>query len=214
MNDSIGSAYIPKLLGIYEKELAPSIERACQLDWQQLIDVGAGEGYYVVGMALRNPTKPIVAFEMDAEGRELLATMAALNGVDHQIEICGKCDVEDLQQVLTGDRTTLLICDVEGYERVLLDPVKIPALAHAFILVELHDFASPGLSDDIYQRFQATHQIQPIQQTPRSSEEFPFTADYPRPLPEVMIEWTVAEWRSPQMSWFWMEPYSHHQSHA
>jgi hypothetical protein len=53
---------IPKLLGIYERELSNCMERVCALNFSLIIDVGAAEGYYAVGLAARNPASKIVAF--------------------------------------------------------------------------------------------------------------------------------------------------------
>jgi hypothetical protein len=69
--------HIPKLLGIYERELNPYIDQACALNFSRIVDVGAAEGYYAVGMALRNPHARVIAFEIafDADG-------------DHEIQRC------------------------------------------------------------------------------------------------------------------------------
>src|SRR5580658_7783427 len=75
INRAIGSAYIPKLLGIYEKELHAVVERACSLDFSLILDIGSAEGYYAVGMALRNAGARIEAFEMNPEGVTALGQM-------------------------------------------------------------------------------------------------------------------------------------------
>ena len=75
IGNAAGNAHIhiPKLLGVYERELNPYIEQACALNFPLIVDVGAAEGYYAVGMALRNPSARVIAFEMDARAREALA---------------------------------------------------------------------------------------------------------------------------------------------
>src|SRR5437763_947178 len=45
VNDAVGSAYIPKLLGTYENELVAQVERICSLKPDLIIDIGAAEGY-------------------------------------------------------------------------------------------------------------------------------------------------------------------------
>jgi hypothetical protein len=57
--------------------------------------------------------------------------------------------------------------DCEGCERALLEPER---LATATILVELHDFLEPGVSDVIVERFRATHAVTLIQTAPRPPE--------------------------------------------
>ena len=57
---SVGSCFIPKLLGTYERELAPKIERICRRQPGLVVDVGAAEGYYAVGLAMRIPEARII----------------------------------------------------------------------------------------------------------------------------------------------------------
>ncbi len=82
INRAVGSAFIPKLLGIYERELNACVEAACAVQFPLIVDVGAAEGYYAVGLARRNPEARVIAFEMEESGREALREMAALNGVE------------------------------------------------------------------------------------------------------------------------------------
>ena len=46
----------------------------------------------------------------------------------------------------------MVVCDVEGYEEILLVPEKIPALARATLLVEMHDCFRPGVTELIAER--------------------------------------------------------------
>src|SRR5205807_4237653 len=89
IHTAFGSAYVPKLLGIYERELNPFIEQACALNFPLIVDVGAAEGYYAIGMALRNPNARLIAFEMEQKGRAALEEMARLNNVMSRVEILG-----------------------------------------------------------------------------------------------------------------------------
>src|SRR5215469_15759685 len=63
------SAYYPKLLGTYEIEIVPFIQRITDLGIGRIVVVGAGEGYYAVGLA-RLLNARVVAFE--AQGTEAL----------------------------------------------------------------------------------------------------------------------------------------------
>ena len=124
---AFGSAYVPKLLGIYERELNPFIEQACAQNFPLIVDVGAAEGYYAIGMALRNPDARVVAFEMEQKGRAALEEMAKLNGVLSRVEIRGKCKTENLAQLLAASGRALILCDAEGDEEILnLTPRMAP----------------------------------------------------------------------------------------
>src|SRR5207302_964150 len=47
------SAYIPKLIGTYERELTNIVEEICARMPPLIVDVGAAEGYYAIGFATR-----------------------------------------------------------------------------------------------------------------------------------------------------------------
>lgn len=206
IRDSVGSAYVPKVLGIYERELIDYVERACALRFPLIVDIGAAEGYYAVGMSLRNPNARIIAFEMEERGRKALQEMAALNRVASRIQIHDKCGCADLQSVLMDWDRALVICDVEGDEEKLLDPAAIPALAHTQLLVETHDFVLRGVTERLVERFSPTHEVRRIWQEARNRQEMPYRTLATALLPRRYLDWAVSEWRPEKMSWLWMEP--------
>jgi hypothetical protein len=173
------------------------------------VNVGAGEGYYVVGLARAIPGARIVAFEDNAQRRDLVAKMAAHNGVAERVEVHGRCEADDLQVAVEQPGECLLVMDVEGAEIVLLDPAVAPGLERCAILVEIHDFVDQNLSATIRSRFEATHDIVEIEQRARTLADFPldmplgdggaFSRRYTK---------SMDEGRPAQMSWFWMTPVS------
>jgi hypothetical protein len=205
---SVGSAYVPKLLGMYERELNGYVERACALRLPLIVDIGAAEGYYAIGLALRNPDASVIAFETEKKGRDALAEMARLNGVQKRVEIRGKCELQDLRAALADVDRALVVCDCEGCEEALLQPDAIPELSRAYLLVEMHDFISAGITDRISGRVAATHRVERIWQQPRQRSEFPCRTLGTMLLPRSYLNWAVSEWRPEQMSWLWMEPHA------
>ena len=203
---AVGSAYVPKLLGIYERELNPRIEQACALGFPLIIDIGAAEGYYAVGLARRNPDARVIAFEMEPKGQSALKEMAKLNDVAPRVEVRGKCGLEDLQAALRRADRSLIVCDVEGDEDTLLNPEAIPELRQAHLLVEMHDFIHPGITERMTKRFETTHEVHRIWQEPRTRLDLPYRTVGTALLPGRYLRWAVSEWRPVQMSWLWMEP--------
>ncbi|HVS35908.1 MAG TPA: hypothetical protein VMS17_10035 [Gemmataceae bacterium] len=206
IRESFASCYIPKVLGIYERELHTVIEQACQLRPDLIVDIGAAEGYYAAGMALRNPGTRVVAFEMEETGRARLRKLVALNNLQAAVEVRGKCEADELQSLLTWANAPLVICDCEGYEVVLLDPQTVNGLGNASILVEIHEFLAPGAAATLSQRFSISHEIAQIAATDRSPGEYPFRSLYYMLLPGRYRRSVVGEWRPPGMSWLWMRP--------
>lgn len=203
---SVGSCYIPKLLGIYERELAPQIELICRWHPDLIVDLGAAEGYYAVGLALRNPHAGVIAFEADEAGRAALAATAHHNHVAARVRVRGRCAPGDLAAVLGGAERVALVCDVEGDEMQLLDPERVPGLVGAVILVETHEFVRRGITGELRRRFEASHEIELIWQQPRARTEFPWRSLATRLLPTSYLDWALSEWRPERMCWLWMVP--------
>lgn len=137
----IGSALWPKLLGTYEKELSPALEELIRWQPDVVINAGAAEGYYAVGMARRCPSAVISAYEMSAEGRKLIELLAAKNALGDQLQLAGELTPAILQNRLSRALRPGIIMDVEGAELDLLDLQLCPALTKAFIVLETHDLA-------------------------------------------------------------------------
>jgi hypothetical protein len=212
---AIGSAYLPKLLGSYERELTTIIEEVCSERPQLIIDVGAAEGYYAVGLARRNPQARVIAFEQDPAGQIALERMCWLNGVHDRVDVRGHCGPADLEAALQRDtepsasasKVPFVLCDAEGDESFLLDPELVPGLKGARLLAETHEFIHPGITELLQARFAATHAVRRIWQEPRLGAEFPFQSIGTAVLPKSYLDWAVSEWRPIRMSWLWMNPY-------
>jgi hypothetical protein len=154
---SDGSALIPKLLGAYEQELHGAIRQILQREHDILIDIGCAEGYYLIGLVLKMPRITAYGFDLDEHALVTCRQLAELNGVADRIHLRSGCTPEKLASSL--GRKTLIMCDCEGAEVELLDPVRIPGLLLADILVELHDRIVPRASAIIEARFARSHTV-------------------------------------------------------
>jgi SAM-dependent methyltransferase len=160
VQESHGSRLLPKLIGSYESCLHTIIAELAAMQPAVVVDVGCAEGYYAVGLARLLPNAVVFAFDTDPAAQDACRRLAVLNGVDRRVMVGGYCGHAALSALrLDG---AALICDCEGYELELLDPAVIPGLARAFILVELHDWLIPELSQTLYSRFAGTHNIDVI----------------------------------------------------
>jgi len=181
--DAVGSAAAPKILGTYEIELAPVLEQWASVPFASIVDAGAAEGYYAVGCARLWPRAHVTAFEAGAEGRRLLAENAALNGVGDRLTIGGYCGLEELRSSVRGARPALLIMDIEGGEKELLDPEAVPELCDMHFIVEVHDCFVPGLGELLSARFASTHELTEVWTRPRTPE------DFARPRNKAFKQW-------------------------
>jgi len=170
--NSVCSASDPKFLGTYEVELVPALLKWRDIPFKTIIDVGAAEGYYAVGLSLLFPLAQIIAFETTETGRELIKRLSEQNNVSSRIDLHGHCDLAELHAVTSDISPMLLLMDVEGGERVLLNPEEIPALGHAYIIVELHDCFDPGVGELIKDRLSTSHHIKEIWSRDRHYSDF------------------------------------------
>jgi hypothetical protein len=166
------SGYAPKLIGCYEAELHPTMQQILARDYTLLVDIGAAEGYYAVGLARGLPRSRVEAFESDDHARKLCGELVQLNHVADRVTLRGACDPEALH-ALPLDERSLVICDCEGYEIELIDPAAAPALSRCDLLVEMHDCFNPRITPTLLSRFQDTHDITLIDSRPHDPADFP-----------------------------------------
>ncbi len=203
--EAAGSALYPKLLGSYELELRPVMERIIQTGYEAIVDIGCAEGYYATGLALRLSNTKVFAFDVDERARRLCRQMAEVNGVADRVEIREACTAKALAGLPLG-RRSLIISDCEGYEHLLFTPGCVTALARHDVLIEVHAFVNPDIPVVLRQRFAATHRLEAIQ----SMDDADKPARYPWRKEESFSddEWRalLAEGRPGIMEWLWMTP--------
>lgn len=194
------------LLGVWEKELS--------FIWDSLgsqrfiIDVGAAEGFYAVGLAQKYPDKKIIAFEMNPSSKQLLEMIAKDNSVTN-LEIHGKCEYEDLAKLGEKLDGSIIIMDCEGYEIHLLEGSKPSIFQKTHILVELHEMYELGCTDILKNRFEETHQISEIEGQYRKIEDWPNELYFLRPFfPNKILLHFMDEGRPYPMNWLYMKPKS------
>lgn len=197
-----GSTLPPKLLGTYELEAHAAIEKICAREFDTLFNLGAAEGYYAVGLAMRIPRMSVITYDWWGPAHYWLRRIAFENNVMDRIETRGRCEVAEFARSLEPAKQPLVVCDVEGAEDELLDPLAAPALLRSVILVELHDMEKPGISERVRQRFETSHDILSMDSRTRT------VADLPRALRNgngQLVE-LMDEHRQSTQSWFLMTP--------
>jgi hypothetical protein len=198
---SFGSTLFPKILGTYELEIHSHLARLCEHPFDLIVNIGAAEGYYAVGLARRLPFARVAAFECDAYARVCCRYLARINGVGRRVRVRGECDRTRLAQALNAGHKTWVISDCEGAEVDLLVPGEVTALRRAHLLVETHDHLRGGAAETLIERFQRTHEIHRVASRPRA------LSDAPPGLPLLEAELLAAmdEQRFP-LEWLVMVP--------
>ena len=168
----------PKLLGTYEQELHAAIRDCAGNRYDAIIDIGAAEGYYAIGLALLLPVTPVFAFDTDPLSHAALAANAALNGCADRISIGGRCDTAALHALYDRYPRTLVVSDCEGCEAILFtDSATNAAGRSADLLIECHDHWDATITPALIAALSPTHAITRIDQGGRDPNAFACLAD-------------------------------------
>jgi hypothetical protein len=193
---------LPKLLGYYEQELHESLVDIVSAQPDLVINVGAAEGYYAVGLARLLQEPAIHAFDTSELAQDICREAARLNGVEQRVSVAGHCTPDLLQLLLMRGRRPLVVCDCEGGEMGLIDPSRAPALASATLLIECHDFLVSGCTQTLVDRLAATHEMYIVRESGRDPNASPFLQHF-----SSLDRWiAVCEFRPSMMHWLIAKP--------
>jgi hypothetical protein len=175
--DEIGfcGPILPKWIGSYECELHGIIEDVLAHPPSLIIDIGSAEGYYSVLLAARLPNSHVVSFDYDVLAVRAQKRLAAKNGVTN-LAIKKQCDHKQLMDLIEATKgSSLVICDIEGAEMEMIDPVRCPSLSKADLLVELHEgskWRAQAMLKELEARFHTSHSITFIPIKPRDPARY------------------------------------------
>jgi len=126
LTQSAEGCHIAKLLGCYEQPLQPFIEQAISNAYPTILNIGCAEGYYAVGMARRMPSTQVLAFDLNPKAQEVCIALSQKNGVSDRVKVGALFKPEDFANY--ANQKVLVLCDIEGSEKELLNPELAPAL--------------------------------------------------------------------------------------
>jgi len=147
------------------------------------------------------PRTRVLAFDLNPKAQQVCAELAGKNGVADRVTVGPLFKPEDFA-TYAGERV-LVLCDIEGAERDLLDPERAPALAGMDLIVESHECLIPGITKLLIDRFAPTHDITVVEdngqrQLPNPPAWFSNSAH----LDQLLAVW---EWRSGPTPWLVMK---------
>jgi hypothetical protein len=172
-----GSLLSPKIIGSYESPIHQWITDAIAHNYEKILNIGCGEGYYAVGFSLKSKATHVYAYDIDAQARENVLTIARLNGATDNLHIRGQCTVDELQREVTG--RTLILCDTDGGEFDLFRPDLVPGLSQADLIIETHDYCCPGVTETLAGRFLPSHRVEITYHCAKTAKTFPVLATIP-----------------------------------
>lgn len=196
-----------KMFGLYEQEVLAMLQsRRGKTDI--LVNLGAADGYYGVGMVKGGLFAKSVCYEATEAGREVIAKTAKLNQVTDRLDIRGAADAgftEDLQASGIDLSRCLILCDIEGGEFDIFSPDCIARLGQAILLIELHEFMVPegdAKAKTLIDNLRATFNLTFVTTGARDLSKFPELVNV-----NDTDRWLIcSEGRGKLMTWVLCEP--------
>ena len=130
---------ITKILGTYEEQILNILIKFSKKN-NTFIDIGAADGFYVVGMAFKKIFKNIYAFEVNSKSREVIKLNHKLNNCKQNIKIKGEAKYLSLKRIINKKKKCTILIDIEGAEFDLLSIKVLKLLKDCHIVCELHLF--------------------------------------------------------------------------
>lgn len=133
-----------KVCGLYEQGLLRWI--AANGPYRDVVNFGAADGYFSIGLLVAGLAERSICFEMTAEGRAAVERNAQANAVADRVIVRGIADDTAGAQLAEDGvdaRGALVLCDIEGAEFSVLSDKVLADLKGATLIVELHDHLMP-----------------------------------------------------------------------
>jgi len=201
--ESVCSAILPKLAGTYEAELHGFFKHVSESSYEAIVDVGCAEGYYAVGLSRLLPDTPVFAFDLSAKARRLCKEMAAKNGVADRVQLCEVFFPEFAESLnSTSPGSHLYIFDVEGAETLFFEGTDlVKDLSASDVVIECHDFVSPGITQRILDCLSPTHDTKCIRSSGDIFRPMDFCPSFLASEPFAIKQEILSENRPAEMRW-------------
>ena len=123
--------------GKYEAEVLKWLSQ--KGPFEIVVNVGAGTGYYALGLLHANFGKRAILFEINADSREIARANSARNGLENLCTFYGAATESNLLSIQPV-ASSLLITDIEGGEFGILTDDVLNKFSSCHLVIEIHDF--------------------------------------------------------------------------
>lgn len=135
-----------KFLGLYEKEVQEEIliiQKNKKSKKKCIINLGAGEGFHLVGLIKKKIFNNGIAFEIDEIAKKTLKKNLIRNKINSKVVVFDKAELNFIEKLLDNKinlKDCLFLIDIEGDEFKLLNKDNLIKLKNSILIIELHDF--------------------------------------------------------------------------
>jgi hypothetical protein len=158
--DILGSSFYPKIFGHYENEIIEYVILFFNRNTDNIfVNIGCGEGYYIVASKNLLTKSDIIAVDIDSSVLKVLKDNLVLNEINQKVTCLLKMERTDLLNLGLEKKSGFVMCDCEGYEDNLFDLEVFQALAKFDIIIECHDFIIPEITNKLFKYAVETHLV-------------------------------------------------------
>lgn len=135
-----------KFLGLYEKEVQDeiiNIQKNKKNKKKYFVNLGAGEGYHLIGLLSKKLFSFGVAYEIDPIAKKILKENLVKNKLSNKASLLNKADENFLENSFPKKlklKDCFFLIDIEGDEFKLLNKYNLNKLKESVLIIELHDF--------------------------------------------------------------------------
>jgi hypothetical protein len=147
------------------------------------------------------PNTQVLAFYLNPKAQEVCTALAQKNKVFDRVKVGALFKLEDFASY--ANQKVLVLCDIEGAERELLDPEVATTLRGMYLIVERHECLISGITQTLIKRFKDSHTITLDQDNgQRQLQDSPPWFNNLAHLDQLLATW---EWRSGATPWLVMK---------
>jgi hypothetical protein len=161
--------------GTYEEEVLNSL-KDIPPSYTNFINLGAGDGYYPIGVIKSGIFSSAIAFEGSVHRRNQIRKLAEANGCLEYVEIREYASdgcFDEFESMFLSQ--SVILSDIEGGEFDIFTEKNLKILCGSIIIIEIHDFlVSQGKSkfDDLVNRASKDFEISWLTTTSRDPSRF------------------------------------------
>lgn len=133
--------FASKLIGCYEIQVQNKIiEIRNKYNLKNIINIGAGEGYHIIGCVNNNYFKKGFAYEINKLGQIIIKKNIVSNNLQDKIYVFGEGNFVSIKNNINNEelKKSLYLIDIEGGEYTFFNKANIKFFKESFFIIELH----------------------------------------------------------------------------
>jgi hypothetical protein len=195
----------PKILGTYASELHFHLSPISGSPLPVICDVGCGDGYLAIGLAKKQGSVSIHAFDLDPTARRDCWMLAEANGVAEHLRVDECCGPGVLLE-MDFARGGLVRFGGDGIAKGLLTPELGKHLLRAHLLIELWRLPDRRLADDLIGRLGGSHELIAVESRENGGRALEYRSSLVNSLDPLEQEIAFSESRPGDVLWLIANP--------